>query len=77
MTKRIIYYILLIFLLSDICYLFLQHLQMPLDGDMAESILPAKGYERIFRDPFGISVLTQNAVYPNPNRFYAQWAYMK
>jgi len=50
---------------------------MPLDGDMAESILPAKGYEKIFQDPFGISVITENACYPNPNRFFAQWAYAK
>ncbi|MGZ4048883.1 MAG: hypothetical protein ACXVPU_08850 [Bacteroidia bacterium] len=50
---------------------------MPLDGDMAESILPAKNYDKIFADPFGISVITKHSVYPNPNRFFAQWAYMK
>ena len=75
MTKRILLSILLIFIISDIGYSFVQHLQMPLDGDMAESILPANGYEKIFQDPFGISVITQNAIYPNPNRFFAQWTF--
>lgn len=77
MAKRIVFYIFLILILTDLSYSFVQHLQMPMDGDMAESILPAKGYEKIFQDPFGISVITENAVYPNPNRFFAQWMYAK
>ena len=77
MLNRIIIFILLIFLLSDITFSFVQNMQMPLDGDMAESILPAKNYDKIFHDPFGVSVITQHAVYPNPNRFFAQWIYMK
>ena len=77
MRTRIIVFILFIFLISDISFSFVQNLQMSLDGDMAESILPAKGYEKIFNDPFGISVITQDAVYPNPNRFFAQWVFMK
>src|SRR3954469_12537209 len=77
MTKRILSCLLLIFILSDLGYTFVQDLQMPLDGDMAESILPAKGYEKIFSDPFGTAVITEHAYYPNPNRFFVQWPYAK
>lgn len=77
MTKRIIYYILLLFLLADISYSFVQHLKMPLDGNMAAGIIPSNDVKKIFEDPFGISVITKNAVYPNPNRFFAHWTFSK
>ena len=50
---------------------------MPLDGDMAECILPSKELQKIFEDPLGLTVISKNAVYPNPNRFFGQWTYSK
>jgi len=70
MPTRIIYYLLFLFLISDIGYSFLQHLNMPLYGDMAESILPADDVKKIFNDPLGLSVITKNEFHPNPNRFF-------
>lgn len=77
MIRNIFYYSLLLFILSDISYSFIQDMQMPLEGDMAEAILPANGYEKIFKDPFGITVITENSIHPNPNRFFVQWIYAK
>ena len=53
----------------------MQHYSMPLDGDMAGGIVPAEDVKLILNDPFGISVITDNAVYPNPNRYFAHWTF--
>ncbi len=71
MFKKTTSYFLILLLLSDIGYSFVQHLSMPLDGDMAGGIVPGNGVAQIFKDPFGVSVITKNAIYPNPNRFFA------
>ena len=75
-SKRVIY-LLFILLITDLSYSFVQHLKMPLDGDMAECILPSKELQKIFEDPLGLTVISKNAVYPNPNRFFGQWTYSK
>lgn len=75
MGKRIIYLFLLLFIIADLSYSFVQHLNMPLDGDMAGGIVPANDVKPVLEDPFGISVLTKNAVYNNPNRFFAHWTF--
>lgn len=75
MNRKYIYYFLFLLLLSDLSYSFLQHYSKPLDGDMAGGIVPAEDVKLILKDPFGISVITENAVYPNPNRFFAHWTF--
>lgn len=75
MNRRYIYYILFLLLLADLTYSFVQHYSMPLDGDMAGGIVPSEDVKPILKDPFGISVITDNAVYPNPNRYFAHWTY--
>ena len=65
----------LVLLLADLYYSFLQHLSMPLDGDFAGGVVPEVGVKTILNDPFGISVITKNAFYPNPNRFFAHWSF--
>ena len=70
-SKRVIY-LLFILLITDLSYSFVQHLKMPLDGDMAECILPSKELQKIFEDPLGLTVISKNAVYPNHNRFFVQ-----
>lgn len=75
MNKRVVYYFLLILLLADSGYSFLQHVNMPLDGDMAGGIVPAEDVKQTLNDPFGFSVISDNAVYPNPNRFFAHQAF--
>lgn len=75
MNKKYIYYLLLVFLFADLTYSFLQHYNMPLDGDMAGGIVPSEDVKPVLNDPFGVSVITENAVYPNPNRYFAHWAF--
>ena len=75
MNRRYLYYFLFLLLLADLTYSFLQHYSMPLDGDMAGGIVPAEDVNPVLKDPFGFSVITENAVYPNPNRFFAHWTY--
>ncbi|MEQ1733701.1 MAG: hypothetical protein ABL940_08510 [Bacteroidia bacterium] len=75
LNKNIIYGVLLLLLLGDIGYSFVQHLSIPLDGDMAAGIIPAKDVQHVLNDPLGISVITKNEVYPNPNRFFAHYSF--
>ncbi len=77
LTKRILYYVLLLFLLADIGYSFFQHLAQPIDGDMAWCIVPHKSVKPILEDPFGLEVLLNDQIYPNPNRFFFQWGIIK
>ena len=48
-----------------------QHYQLPLDGDLVPTIYPAPWYSPVLHDPFGWTVLTQDAHYAGPNRFFA------
>lgn len=59
--------------LYDFCFSFMQHYNMPLDGDMAEGILRANEVNKIFQDPFGLKLVFNDDQYPNPNRFFSQW----
>jgi len=72
--KKITIYLLFIFLLADIGYSFMQHLAKPLDGDMSAGIVPSEDVKSVLNDPFGTTVITENAVYPNPNRYFSHKA---
>lgn len=75
MARRIIYFILLLLFLADVGFSFIQHYTTPLDGDMAGGIVPENDVKPILDNPFGISVLTKNQIYPNPNRFFSHWMF--
>lgn len=76
MSQKIVRWCLLIFLITDIGYSFLQHKSMPLDGDMAGGFVPDEHVKRVLEDPFALSVLKDDATYANPNRFFAHWTYL-
>ena len=63
---------LLLFLLLDAGYSFVQHLHVPLDGDMTAIILPTDSYQKVLQDPFGLGVL-KGERYAAPNRFFVHW----
>ncbi len=65
-------YIIILLLLADIVYSFIQHYHLPLDGDMASIIMPSDGYKQLMSDPFGLSALKGDN-YPGTNRFFAHW----
>lgn len=71
--KRISYILLLLFVLSDIVFSTIQHIHMPLDGDLANIVAPSPDYNKVLEDPFGTQVILNDAVYPAPNRFFAHW----
>lgn len=73
MIKRNLYLVLVLLLLLDISYSFIQHYHIPLEGDIAGGVVPSSDVQKILNDPFGISVISNNQVYPNPNRFFAHW----
>jgi len=74
MVKRYLYWLLLLLLLADTGYSFLQHYRMPLDGDMAAIIWPSDGYAKVLNDPFAWKAVVQGETYPAPNRFFAHGA---
>lgn len=53
----------------------MQHANAPLDGDMADTILPSPWFQKVLGDPFGLSAFLYNEVYAAPNRFFVHWAY--
>ncbi len=74
MRKR--YQVVLLALLVglDLTFTFVQYCQLPIDGDLAASVVPGTWYRPVLHDPFGWAVLTKNAVYAAPNRFFAHAA---
>src|SRR6476661_42640 len=71
---RVLYIALVVLLLADLSYSFLQHYHMPLDGDIAESVVPVKWMPEVFNDPFGFKVLLEGKHYHNPNRYFCHGA---
>jgi len=73
MLRKFIYYILLVLLITDTGYSFLQHYSNPFDGDMAGGIVPAEDVKPILENPLGIKAIVEHQEYPNPNRFFSHW----
>ena len=73
MLRRNWHFILLLFLILDIGYSFLQHYSVAIDGDLADIIIPAERYKPLMNDPFGMQVVLENKKHASPNRFFAHW----
>ena len=71
MNKRYLTGLLLLLVALDTGLTYWQNYQLPLDGDLATTVFPSTWYSTVLHDPFGWSVLTQNAVYAGTNRFFA------
>lgn len=76
MNKRVLFWLLVFFVLLDLIYSYAQNYQLPLDGDMAEIILPAPSCLKVMQDPFGWASLMRDEVYVAPNRFFAHASMM-
>jgi len=70
MHNRYLTGLLMLFVSLALAFAFWQNYRLPLDGDLVAIVLPASWYTPILHDPFGWSVLTKNAVYGAPNRFF-------
>jgi len=73
MNRKLLWSLILFFLLADLVYSFKQHLSQPLDGDMAWNIVPDDAVKPILEDPLGTKVLFDHRSYPNPNRFFSHY----
>ncbi|MFH1161211.1 MAG: hypothetical protein V1733_09730 [bacterium] len=73
--KRTWFGILLLLLCLDVCYSFIQHYYMPLDGDLADGVLTSESsaYHPLMHDPFGFGIIARDTTWANPNRFFGHW----
>ena len=67
--------ILVVFLFSDLAYSFCQYYFIPLDGDVAAGVVPAKDVQMVLDDPFGFHLLTTGVKHVNPNRFFSHFLF--
>ncbi len=74
MPKRYQVLLLALFVGLDLLFTFAQYCQLPIDGDLAAIVVPGAWYRPVLHDPFGWAVLSKNAVYAAPNRFFAHAA---
>lgn len=71
MKKSTLFVLLVLFVVLDLGYTFIQAYQLPLEGDLPSIVLPAPECRQVLTDPFGWGALTRNEVYVAPNRFFA------
>ncbi len=53
---------------------FEQHKNQPLEGDLANIVVPSTAYKVVLQNPLGLQVLLNDSVYANPNRFFAHYS---
>jgi len=66
--KHWFYFLLIVILVVDLGYSFMQHYSEVVDGDVARITL---SYKEVLNDPFGMKVVLEGMHYPNPNRYFA------
>jgi hypothetical protein len=71
--KKVLYFVLVAFLICDLTYSYTQYSKMRLDGDLQESILPSEGYNTLYSSPFGYKAIIEGKSYPNTNRFFGHY----
>ena len=64
---------LIIFLLGDSTYSFLQYYYIPLDGDISTGVVPSNEVQQVLNDPFGFNLLSSGEEHVNPNRFFGHF----
>lgn len=68
---------LILFLLCDSTYSFLQYYYIPLDGDISAGVVPSSFVQQLLDDPFGFQMLSTGEKHVNPNRFFAHFFFME
>jgi hypothetical protein len=74
-TNKSLYLILLVLLIADAAYSFIQFNNQALDGDMAWNLIPAEDVKPILDSPLGIEAILNDQTYANPNRFFCHWSF--
>lgn len=68
------HWLLLLPLLLDLGYSYVQHLNLPHDGDMVSILIPRAGYQMVLDNPLALPALLKGERYANPNRYFAHQA---
>ncbi len=71
MKKNLLLALMVLYVVLDLGYTFVQNYQVPLEGDLPSIVLPDAECRYILSDPFGWAVLARDSVYVGPNRFFA------
>lgn len=71
MKKTWLLAVLVLAVLADLVLTYVQHTQLPLDGDLAAIVVPRADYAPVLKDPFGWTVLITGGWYSAPNRFFS------
>jgi hypothetical protein len=71
MNKILLRILLGLLLIADTGYSFLQHKSAPLDGDLAEIVVPSDEFKPLMSDPAGMQALFEGKSYSSPNRYFA------
>ncbi|HLO91448.1 MAG TPA: hypothetical protein VK172_09825 [Lentimicrobium sp.] len=74
MIRKLIYLFLFILLSADLAYSFIQHINQPLDGDMAAGIVSNSVILPILESPIGLDAILYDRHYANPNKFFSHWS---
>jgi len=72
-NAKLLTLIIVIFLLGDTAYSFLQYYYIPLDGDIAGGVVPIAEVKEILNDPFGFHLLSTGEEHINPNRYFSHF----
>jgi hypothetical protein len=73
---HIIKLLLIVFLVGDLFFSFLQYYNTPLYGDVDTCVLPDKHVQKVIDDPFGFRVICGEK-HLNPNRFFSHFMMLK
>jgi len=73
--NQIIRTLLIIFLLCDFTFSFLQYYNTPLFGDVDSHVLPDQHIQKVINDPFGFQAIFHEK-HTNPNRFFSHYSFM-
>jgi hypothetical protein len=72
-TRILLYNVLLLFILLSLGRSFGHYGVAPLDGDIAESVLPYPSVQKTFDDPTGIKTIINNEKHWGTNRFFSHY----
>jgi hypothetical protein len=73
---QIIKLLLILFLLGDLFFSFLQYYNTPLYGDVDSHVLPDEHIQKVIDDPFGFRAIFGEK-HTNPNRFFSHFMVLK
>lgn len=69
--EKLLILFLILFLLGDLTYSFVEYYFTPIDGDLTSGIVYNEHIQKIFDDPFGFKMLITGDRHINPNRFFS------